>query len=137
MKRNASLLLLELVIMLLVFSLASAVCLQTFYKADQRGIQSDMEDSALVTAQNVAETLKASKGDLAFCASELNGKASDKLVIHFDKNWNTVSADSSYRLEVIPQTTNNELLGEAQITVFDKDENILSRLSVCWQEVAP
>ncbi len=137
MKRNATLLLIELVIMLLVFSLASVVCLQVFYKADMRGVKSQQMDTALLNAQNVAEVLKANKGNLALCSNEFGGQANEKWIIYFDKDWNIQSSQADFCLEVSPIKTETALLGEAKITVSDRSNNILSQLSVCWQEVAP
>lgn len=61
MKSRASLLLMELLVMILVFSVASAVCLQLFAGAENLSRRTGRQDRAVLLAQNVAEQLKAGK----------------------------------------------------------------------------
>ena len=61
MKNRASLLLMELLVMILVFSLASAVCLELFAETQQLSRQTRQQDKAVLLAQNVAEQLKVGK----------------------------------------------------------------------------
>lgn len=58
MKSRASLVLMEQLLMVLVFALASAVCLQLFVKADSLAQETARRDEAVVIAQNAAELLK-------------------------------------------------------------------------------
>ncbi len=135
MKRNASLLLLELVIMLLVFALAAALCLQAFSWADSQSQQSAAEDMALLQAQNAAEMLKSCHGDFDLAAERFGGKRSEQWMVGYDENWNITEADPTYRLQVM--SASEGLLGRGELTVIDKNGQILAQLTVCWQEVAP
>lgn len=59
MRSKASLLLMEQLVMVLVFALAAAMCLQVFLRADQISAETARRDEAAVIAQNGAELLKA------------------------------------------------------------------------------
>lgn len=61
MKHRASLSLMELIIMVLVFSLAAAVCLRLFVAAGALSEETARQDRAVILAQNAAEALKAGK----------------------------------------------------------------------------
>lgn len=59
MKSKASLFLMEQLVMVLVFALAAALCLQVFLRADQISRKTASLDEAVMIAQNGAELLKA------------------------------------------------------------------------------
>lgn len=59
MKHKSSLILLEQLIMLLVFSLACAACLGIFARAHTLSRDTALQDQAVLLAQNTAERLKA------------------------------------------------------------------------------
>ena len=63
MKSKAPLVLMEQMVMLLVFALASALCLQAFVKSGDLSQRSAARDRAAVEAQNAAETLRSQSGD--------------------------------------------------------------------------
>ena len=137
MKRNSSLLLIELVIMLLVFSLAAALCVQVFVWADTRSAQSAVEDMALLQAQNAAEALKHCNGDFSLAAQTHGGVWAGKWTLLFDEQWTITEGDPSYRLVAEPVAADVPMLGQAKLTVWDREGAVLAELSVCWQEVAP
>lgn len=58
MKSKASLLLMEQLIMILVFALAAALCLQVFVKSAEIARQTACQDTAVQTARNAAEIYK-------------------------------------------------------------------------------
>lgn len=59
MKNKASLVLMEQAVMLLVFALAAALCLQCFGAAGAISGETALRDEAVLLAQNTAEQLKA------------------------------------------------------------------------------
>ena len=92
--------LLEFVIILLVFSLASAVCVRLFFTARSLAEGSDELDSAVAAATRASETLKSADGSDA--ASDAVFGASR--AIYLDEAWRecaegdavyTISADLS------------------------------------------
>lgn len=114
MKNKTSLLLMEQLIMVLVFALAAALCLTAFVKADQISRETVRRDEAVLLAQNAAQVLKATSGNVEQACA--------------------VAAESDYRLE-IDQIDAHDLLGQAQIRVWQEEELIFT-LPVGWQEVA-
>ena len=58
MKSKSSLLLMEQLIMVLVFALAAALCLQVFAKSAEIARQTACQDAAVQIARNAAETYK-------------------------------------------------------------------------------
>ena len=87
-RSKTPLFLMELVIMLLVFSLCSAVCLQVFSGSKKISEESRKLDSAVMQAQTIAECWKASHGDLEESAEMLHvipGETGFKL--YDEENW--------------------------------------------------
>ncbi len=134
MKRNASLVLLELVIMLLVFSVAAAMCVRAFAWADEHSRLSANEDMALLQAQNAAQALKAACGDYAQAARCCGGQWDKIWQIHYDEAWCMVPSEAAFLLQVQPVDSENALLGKARLTVTDPEGTVLAELTVCWQE---
>ena len=115
MKHKASLLLMEQLIMILVFSLVAAVCLQVFAKADAISKETARRDQAVVLARNAAELLKATEGD---------GSAAEAL------------SRDGYRVTVISEPSPVPGLACAEIQV-SYGETLIFSLDTGWQEVLP
>ena len=115
MKSKVSLQLMEQLVMLLVFALAAALCLQIFAKADAISQETARRDRAVVLARNAAELLKATDG---------NEAAAERL------------STESYRVEVARQPPSQPGLACAEITVFFENKFLFS-LETGWQEVLP
>lgn len=126
MKHKASLTLMELLVMVLVFSLAAAACLGCFAGAAAIHRETERLDRAVLLAQNGAEALKAAGGDLEAAAQSLGGSIEkDTLTVH----------TGELRLSVQRQPSGIPGLGQALAEVWD-GEGSLFRLTVRWQEVA-
>ena len=68
MKSKAPLALMEQMVMLLVFALAAALCLQAFVQSDRLSRESEARDHAAVLCQSVAETIRHSDTrEYAYC----------------------------------------------------------------------
>ncbi len=118
MKSKASLALMELLVMVLIFSMAAALCLGAFVQADRVSRETQLQDRAVALAQSGAEALKACGGDLAQ-AEALLDPAPEGLYL-------TVSLLSSE----IPG------LGTGEITVYNKETGkAIFSLTAAWQEV--
>lgn len=76
MKSKTPLALIELVIMILIFSLTAALCLRAFVWSDQISSQSAVRDQAVIQVQTAAETIKACSGNLDDAAAILGAQAS-------------------------------------------------------------
>lgn len=66
MKSRSSLVLTEIIIMVLVFSIASALCVNAFVKASELENDANVRDRALFEMQNVIETLKIGEGNVDY-----------------------------------------------------------------------
>ena len=146
MKSRSSLAMMEQLVMLLVFALSAALCLQAFVKSDQLSRTSEARDHAVVLCQSAAEVIRSTKGDFRR-AAELLG--SDQLadehsfMIMYDTDWN-ISAPVSpgvyllgYTLGVARMETDAPGLGKAAVWAQDDETGEdLFRLEVCWQEVS-
>ena len=132
MKNKSYLLLLEQMCMILVFALAAALTLQGFALSGEMIRESRTLESASLAAQNMAEILKQSEGDLA-CAAEMLGGTADsaaRRVICTDK-------ENRFTLTAELTDTDNPLLGAAQIRAEGADGGTIYSLRVCWQRRDP
>lgn len=136
MKNKAPLSLMEQLVMLLVFALAAALCLQVFVLSSQISRRCEAMDHAVTKVQNVAEYLKASGGDLTPFETTLNeSNTAPSWQICYDENWNqTFMEQAAYRLLLTPVMSEDPLLGSAQVCAMSKTGDILFAVTVCWQE---
>lgn len=130
MKNRSSLILVELLVMLLVFALAAALCLRAFAWAEEQSVKSSQKDEAYRQLQSAAETLKHYRGDFESAADSFGG------------NWDGRQWIISLEAEQItilaaPQTSETDYLGEAGLQAIDREGQCLAQLTVCWQEVTP
>lgn len=134
MRSKAPLSVIEQVIMLLVFALAAAVCLQGFAWADSTSRHNQNRDLALVQAQNAAAILQNNGGDLTAAAEIMGGRVEgQRWGIHYDEQWEQTDMEGVFALQVSVRPL-MPLMGTAQITVADENE-LLAELVVNWQEV--
>ena len=116
MKNKTSLMLMELLIMVLIFALAGAICLRVFARSQAISVQTQHRSQAVLAAQNAAETVKAC-ADLAEAARILDARADG------------CSVQLTALETTLPGLAGCEILAECQGETF--------RLQVYWQEVAP
>lgn len=119
MRNKGALVLMELLVMVLVFALASAWCLQAFLQADAISHRTQRLDEAVILAQNGAEQLKAEKGAPAVrqaLAAEARSRGFD--------------------LRITPMDSGIPGLEQVQICIYDGDAPVYS-LTTGWQEVVP
>ena len=87
-RSKTPLFLMELIIMLLVFSISAAVCLQVFSGAKKISEESRKLDAAVMQAQTIAECWKASHGDLEETAEMLNViPVKSGFKVYDEENW--------------------------------------------------
>lgn len=125
MRNRSPLALVELLVMVMVFALAAALCLRAFVWADGRSREQEAHDRALLCAQNAAQTLKSCRGDLDEAAQRHGGVVrEDTWSIDYDE----------YRMEACRMPQERETLGGALVRVWVQ-EALLACLEVKWQEV--
>lgn len=141
MRSKTPLALMEQLVMVLVFALAAALCIQAFAASDRISRTAAARDRAVQLAQSAAEIMKSRGGDLAQAQSaameRLGGQLSQGVwYVLYDRDWNEVSdgsAQAVYRLEAQPDSDAEQ--SKAEIRVFTEDGKALIALPVVWQEV--
>lgn len=73
-RSKAPLALMEQIIMILVFALAAAICLQAYVYADKMSKDGQLRERASARAREVIEYCKATEGDLPFVSGRLSGE---------------------------------------------------------------
>lgn len=128
MNNKTTLSLLEMLLMVLIFSLASALCLRTFVYADRVSKEDALTAQAEREARSAAEILKGVKGDVEAAAKLSGGRAegNTRWIVEFESLF-TVTA----------QAQADGWLGTAQVEVRDMDGNLLYELVSSWQEGTP
>ena len=113
----------EMIIAILFFSLASAVCIQLFAKSHLLSTQTVNQNHAVIQAQNLAESYLSLEGDInavqsLFSPSERPEE--NTLSLTFDSNWNLCSSDASacFRADLISTPAGENGIMEALITVY-------------------
>lgn len=137
MKNKAPLPLMEQLIMILVFALTAALCLQSFSLADRMSRRNESREKAVVMAQNTAETLKACSGDFETAYSILGGfRDGNAWLIPYDESGRLLatSENAVFLVSAIPTTSGHDLLGTARIQVLYEEETIFE-ITIAWQEV--
>lgn len=145
MKSKAPLSLMEQMVMILVFALAAALCLQAFVKSDAMSKDSEAQDRAAVLCQSAAEAVRACQGNFE-AAAQKTGAAQyekDSFQVFYDVDWQLSAASSpnvypfGYTLGAARQASDIPGLGKASVWVqSDETGEELFRLEVCWQEVS-
>lgn len=144
MKNKAPLPLMEQLIMVLVFALTAALCLQGFTLANRMSHRQEARDRAVLEVQNAAEVLKHNAGDYEAAAAQLGGTWDGQTwSIYYDDSWQMISAaaggqpsvsSAAYILQASPAPSDNPLLGLSNVRIFDQDE-VLFVITAAWQEV--
>lgn len=146
--RRSSLFLIELMISIFFFAIASSVCIQLFAKAKLTGDQSSAANQALLQAQSAASVFYAGNGTLHLLSETFpdavqkdTESGQEHWVIYFDADWNSCpeGKEAVYRMTVsAAQTgTDADALSEAEILVETLEpQQVLQELSLKYHEPA-
>ena len=133
MKNKAPLALMEQLVMLLVFALAAALCLQIYALSGKISRRCEARSFAATAAQNVAETVKHNRGDLSPFTGDA---AAEQALIGFDEQWReTAPENADYLILVTLEETDVAGLGKATVAARAAAGEDLFAIAVCWQEV--
>ena len=136
MRSKVPLALMEQLVMVLVFALAAALCVQVFVLSDRTSRRNEARDRAVLEAQNAAEELKSVHGDFAQLTDLYGGTWNGQLWGRsYDEHWEKDSG-TAYNLLVVPADSGEALLGTAEVMVYTAEGDLLVSLPVAWQEVA-
>ena len=138
MRSKTPLALMEQVTMVLVFALAAALCLRIFVFSDGVSRRNHQTDQAVLLAQNTAEMIKAC-GGVEEAAAIMGGTTQQTLwSVGYNEDL-TLTPDGEsgyYHVDVLPQDSGVEGLGQTHIEVFlQAEQEGLFALTVAWQEV--
>lgn len=118
---RSHMLLLELVLMIFIFSICAAVCISIFTSSRQMSDDSRNTGHAVSWAQSAAEAYKAAEGDSAEAASYIGAQTTDNgFVMNFDSDWTETDANGRFRLELEGKD------GTAHIRVTDGEKVLFS-----------
>ena len=136
MKNKAPLALMEQLMMLLVFALAAALCLQVFVFSGQVSRRCEAQSHGATAVQNAAELLKAAHGNTDLLSRHLGGFATDDgWCIPYDDGWHpTADEMAPYRIIITGSNTGVSGLGGANVTAHTTTEELF-HITVYWQEV--
>ena len=117
---KSSLFLMELIISILFFSIASAVCIQLFVKAHLMNIRTQEQNQTVVWSQNLAELWRAYDGDILLIYNQLCADYACEdssvyltnvppytLVLYFNEDWELSDSNITYHV-VLSGTTYDE-----------------------------
>jgi hypothetical protein len=127
MRTKEPLVLMEQVVMILVFALAAALCVQVFAYADRTSRYYEMRDQAVLQVQNEAELLK----------RQANQSGDTDYQRFYDENWELVPEefdDAAYCLTVDYQESEEPCLWLAEVSVAATDGEELFSLPVAGQK---
>ena len=128
MKNKSLLIVTELLIMLLVFALAAALCLRIFFWADSRSRALELRDRALLLTESAAEILKNCRGDYDRAAGLLGGTLTEEGLL--------LAEEDGICIRISPEDAAVPLLGQARVQALSSlDGSQIFSLTVCWQEV--
>lgn len=146
MRSRAPLALMEQMVMIVVFALAAALCLQAFVKSDALSRRSEARDRAVLLAQSVAEAVRHSGGDVDGAVAEVTGARPAEAPgrqawgVDYDGDWNVLTdGGAAYRLTVRPVDAAVAGLGRVSVAVSavtDGGEDTLFQIEAAWQEVS-
>lgn len=114
MKNKAVLTLIEQIFMGLVFAFAMAVCLRVFVFSDNLSVNIKKRDQMVLAAQNAAETMKNTHGDI-------------------QKSLEAANVNGALKVDIEPVNTASPYLKQAVISVSTAGLEPF-QLTVSWQQ---
>lgn len=141
MKSKTPLSLMEQMVMLLVFALAAALCMQAFVLSDSLSRRAEARDRACLVCQSAAELLQrtgaAGEEALSGAAAALGAEyVHGTLLQGYGTDWKPAAEaeEAAYRLTAEEEDSGQPGLGRARISVCDaRTEEVLFQLETAWQ----
>lgn len=137
---KSSLFLMELIISILFFSIASAVCIQLFVKAHVLNNRTKDQNQIVVWSQNLAELWRAYEGDNILISEQLRadyGRQDSSiyltnlppytLILYFNEDWELSDKDITYVVYLSGTSYDDtSRLIDSEIQVFKGEELLYS-----------
>ena len=124
---KTSLFLMELIIVILFFSVSAAVCVQLFFSAHKTDQETNQSSHAITVIQNISECYYGLDADMQSILKIYDGSTeyTDGIYLTYDENWNITSiADEIRYVATLCPINKNEnamsgYLSEADINVYE------------------
>lgn len=130
--RRSTLFLMELMMAILLFSLAAAVCVQVFVKSHTLEKESTELSHAVFASASVAEIFRSSDDYENFLLTEFPDSISEDGVhlIYYDENFSPVASDPIYCLKFVTDTDENFITGHIYVYKASDDSTLIYELEV-------
>lgn len=116
-RSKSSLFLMELILVILFFSISAAICMKVFATAKVKTDFSRNVSNATFAAETIAETFKDCDGNLIELAEKFDGEASGTtLIVYYDNEWNSCKKGNESFVMTVNKTT-EEYLQKAEIDI--------------------
>ena len=131
--KRSNLFLLELILAIFFFALASAVCIRLFVQARTLTLESHKQNQALTCAKNLSALFESRKGSLPDMAEDfpLSTLEDSRLEIYYNEDWELrPENENTYLLTLtLSGSSYEEHLQEGEIQVSE-DKDLLCTLKV-------
>lgn len=125
-RSKAPLALMEQIIMILVFALTAAVCLQAFVYSNQLSKEGERQNIAANYAQEIAEYCKTKKGNIDILCQQLAGeKMTDGFVVSKPEERMKVAVQLSEKIDY---------LQKAKVSVTSYEGTTYYTMDIAWQK---
>lgn len=121
-RSKSSLFLMELIIVIMFFSLCAAICMRVFANAKVKTDSAREITNASLVAQTAAEYYKEFDGDLNLLGEKFGLEFKDSVnsfEVNYDEEWNTCRSDGEYIMTVTKQ--DEEHIDRALISIKSDD----------------
>lgn len=136
MNRKSVLQMMELLIMVLVFAIITSICVRCFVHADHLSQRQENKASAVLVAQNAAELLKSTSGNMEKVAEQMGGFCEgDSWCMPMNASWEVIEdrEQATFLLMVTREKATELPLGTALLRVTVGEESLIE-IRVAWQE---
>ncbi len=91
--------LMEMILVVLLFSISAAICVQMFGYANQTANRAQNLSQATLVARSVAECYQSTQGDMEKMAAILEGtQENNQVTVIYDEQWQTSPGQGIYKM---------------------------------------
>ena len=146
MRSKTPLALMEQLMMILVFALATAMCVQMFVLSDRLSRNNEAVSRAVLIAQNTAEEMKSRRPGFAELFDAEDGAVGfdgSVWTIAYDEQWNPIGVNpetvtdlkEKYRMEITEEEATVPGLVRVRVVVREGADTLFE-IPLAWQEVS-
>lgn len=111
--------LVEIIIVILFFSLSAAITLQVFVATHKKGELSTNLNMAVILTQQLTEQYRANADQCSWCVSPVNENGNTVYTVEYDKNWKPVSENGTFKIHFEVKTVSSDDAGTLYETVAE------------------